>query len=131
MFDVPYITSGQELGETRQAMTKTLMKDLEKCINQYKDKNEKYYILVHAKPWPNNPNIIKIKLIPTNARPNMLLSCMLFGVDNKEGKLTLEWCLPGNWPVWSVGGTVEPIPETIASIDKLGVHFNIDSLLAY
>ncbi len=100
----PYQSSGQQLGETRQAMTKRLMKDIEDVVDKYKDKDEKYYILVHGKPFPNHPGLIKIKLIPTNIKPPMMLSCLLFGVDNKSGKLTLEWALPGDWPTWSVGG---------------------------
>lgn len=126
---VPYQTSGQELGETRKAMTKTLMKDIEDVINKYKDRDEKYYILVHAKPWPNFPNTIKIKLIPINVKPHMMLSTLLFGVDNREGKLTLEWALPGDWPTWSVGGTQEPVPETIASVTQAGVRYYYDDLL--
>lgn len=129
LLDLPYQTSGQELGETRQAMTKRLMKDIEDVIGRYSKKDEKYYILVHAKPFPKNPNIIKIKLVPSAIKPPMMLSCLLFGVDNKEGKLTLEWALPGDWPTWSVGGTSEPIPETIASIEKSGINYYYDSLL--
>lgn len=125
---VPYVTSGQELGETRQAMTKTLMKDIESLIDKYKDK-EKFYILVHAKPWPNYPSCIKIKLMPMNVKPSMQLSCLLFGVDNKAGKLTLEWALPGDWPTWSVGGTNEPVPEVIASVTKAGIRYHYDDLL--
>lgn len=126
---VPYETSGQELGETRKAMTKRLMQDIEDVVNKYKDRTEKYYVLVHAKPWPQNPNIIKIKLIPMNIKPSMMLSCLLFGVDNKEGKLTLEWALPGDWPTWSVGGTNEPVPETIASVTASGIRYYYDDLL--
>jgi hypothetical protein len=126
---LPYETSGQQLGETRQAMTKRLMKDLEEAINKYKDRDEKYYILVHAKPWPKNPSVIKIKLMAMNVKPHMMLSCLLFGVDNKEGKLTLEWALPGDWPTWSVEGTNEPVPEVIASVTKAGVRYHYDDLL--
>jgi len=126
---VPYQTSGQELGETRKAMTKRLMKDIEDVVNKYSDRQEKYYILVHAKPWPKMPHVIKIKLIPMNIKPRMMLSCLLFGVDNKEGKLTLEWALPGDWPTWSVGGTSEPVPEVIASVNKAGVKYHYDDLL--
>jgi len=126
---VPYESSGQQLGETRQAMTKTLMKDLEVAIDKYKDKKNKYYILVHAKPWPNNPNVIKIKLMAMDMKPSMMLSCMLFGVDNATGKLTLEWSLPGDWPTWAVGGTNEPVPETIASIDQSGIKYHYDGFL--
>lgn len=105
------------------------MEDLELVINKYKNRDEKYYILVHAKPWPQIPNLIKIKIIPMNVKPHMMLSCMLFGVDNKSGKLTLEWVLPGDWPTWSVGGTSEPIPEVIASINQSGTCFYYDDLL--
>lgn len=129
--EVPYESTGQELGETRQAMTKRLMKDLEDVISKYKDKTEKYYVLVHGKPFPNQPNLIKIKIIPMNVKPSMMLSCMLFGIDNSSGKLTLEWSLPGSWPVWSVGGTNEPIAETIGSINELGLKYDLDKLLAY
>lgn len=126
---VPYQTTGQELGETRKAMTKRLMQDIEDMINKYKARSDKYYILVHAKPWPQYPNTIKIKLIPMNVKPSMLLSCILFGVDNSSGKLTLEWALPGDWPTWSVGGTSEPVPEVIASVTQAGVRYHYDDLL--
>jgi len=126
---VPYKSSGQQLGETRQAMTKRLMKDLENVIDKYKDRTEKYYILVHAKPFPTRPDIIKIKIIPMNIKPHMMLSCLLFGVENSSGKLTLEWALPGDWPTWSVEGTNEPVPEVIASINQAGVQYHYDELL--
>jgi hypothetical protein len=128
-FVIPYKSSGQELGETRQAMTKRLMQDIENVVNKYKNRTEKYYLLVHAKPWPKFRNIIKIKLIALNVKPKMMLSCMLFGIDNKEGKLTLEWSLPGDWPTWSVEGTNEPVPETIASVTEAGINYYYDDLL--
>lgn len=128
---VPYETSGQQLGETRAAMTKTLMKDLESLINKYSDREGKYYVLVHGKPWPQNPNVIKLKFIPTNMKPPMMLSCLLFGIDNASGKLTLEWALPGDWPTWAVGGKNEPVPETIASIDQSGIKYHYDNFLPY
>lgn len=129
MIAVPYQSSGQQLGETRQAMAKTLMKDLEKIVNQFKAKTNKYYVLFHAKPWPKNPNIIKIKPLAMDNKPPMMLSCLLFGVDNSEGKLTLEWALPGDWPVWSVGGTNEPVPEVIASVEQSGIKYHYENFL--
>jgi len=126
---VPYQSSGQQLGETRKAMTKRLMQDIEDVINKYKDKTEKYYILVHAKPFPKNPQIIKIKIMPMNVKPSMMLSCMLFSVDNLSGKLMLDWSLPGDWPTWAVGGKNEPIPEVIASVTQSGVRYHYDDLL--
>lgn len=114
-----YRTSGQELGETRQAMGRKLMSYIEEAINKYSNLSGKYYILVHAKPFPSCPNMIKQKIIAMRQKPSMMLSCMLFGVDNSTGTLTLEWALGGSWPVWSVEGTNEPIPETIASFERL------------
>lgn len=107
----------QELGETREAMTKGVMERLEKIINEVG--KDEFYILVHGKPFPRNPKIIKMKYLIMSQRPSMMLSCMLFHVDNIKGKLFLEWSLPGDWPTWSVGGTNEPVPETIASYDRL------------
>lgn len=130
MITVPYETSGQQLGETRQAMTKTLMKDIEKAMNELKDRKEKYYILVHGKPAPWDKTRIIIKIIKgIPQKPGMMLSCMLFGVDNQKGELTLEWSLPGDWPTWSVGGTNEPVPETIASIKESGIKYYYDDFL--
>lgn len=126
---VPYETSGQQLGETRQAMTKTLMKDLEDIINKFTHLEGKYYVIFHAKPWPNNPKVIKIKPMVLKRKPSMMLSCLLFGVDNSSGKLTLEWALPGDWPTWSVGGTNEPVPEVIASVEKSGIKYHYDNFL--
>lgn len=131
MVAVPYIASKQEIGETRQAMTKRLMQYIEEAINKYKDKSDKYYILVHAKPFPSCPNMIKQKIIAMAQKPPMMLSCMLFGVDNSTGTLTLEWCLGGDWPVWSVEGTNEPIPELVASFNKLGQVADLDKVLLY
>lgn len=128
---VPYESSGQQLGETRQAMTKTLMsKDLEGIISKYKDKKEKYYVLFHAKPYPNKPNVIRIKPIAMSFKPRMMLSCMLFGIDNSTGELTLEWALPGDWPTWAVGGTNEPVPEVIASIEQSGIKYHYDDFIS-
>ena len=110
----------QQLGETREAMARGLMNHLEKVINDPKtQKLDKYYVLVHAKPLPGHSNIINQKLIILSYKPSMMLSCMLFGINNREGKLTLEWALPGDWPTWSVGGSNEPLPEVIASYDRL------------
>lgn len=124
-----YATTGQELGETRQAMTKTLMKDIESIIDKCKGIRQKYYILVHAKPWPGQQHIIKMKQVVLNKKPPMMLSCLLFGVENESGKLTLEWALPGNWPTWSVNGTNEPVPETIASLNELGKICDLDKVI--
>lgn len=130
--DIPYISTGQQLGETRVAMGKALMKRLEEIMDSDAAKKlERYYVLVHAKPWPNKPNIIKQKFMVMQKKPPMMLSCMLFGVDNKEGKLTLEWALPGDWPTWSLGGTVEPVPETIASLKKLSESCDLNRNLVY
>jgi hypothetical protein len=126
---IPYQSSGQELGETRKAMAKRLMLDIEDVINKNKNRKEIYYILVHAKPFPKCQTVIKIKLIPMNIKPPMMLSCLLFGVDNSEGKLTLEWALPGDWPTWAVGGKNEPVPEVIASVTQSGVNYFYDELL--
>lgn len=127
---LPYETSGQQLGETRQAMTKRLMLDLEDIMNELKNKTEKYYILVHAKPYPDQSGRIKIKIIKgIPNKPHMMLSCLLFGVDNSRGELTLEWALPGDWPTWSVEGTNEPVPEVIASVTQSGVRYHYDDLL--
>jgi hypothetical protein len=127
---LPYESSGQQLGETRTAMAKRLMQDVEDCINKYKDKDQ-FYILVHGKPFPNHPGMIKIKIMPMSAKPPMMLSCMCFGVDNKAGKLTMCWSLPGNWPTYTMEGKNEPIPEVIGSINELGLTYDLDKLLEY
>lgn len=132
MVAVPYESTGQQLGETRMAMTKKLMEDIEKIrnVDLCKKQNEKYYIMFHAKPYPNQVNLIKIKpFVIFKTKPSMMLSCILFGVDNQKGQLTLEWSLPGDWPTWAVGGTNEPIPETIASIKESGIHYYYEDFL--
>ena len=131
---LPYIASKQELGETRTAMGKRLMKDLEEIIamDKCKKQEEKYYVLFHAKPWPDRPDIIKIKrMVIFHRKPPMMLSCLCFGVDNKSGILTLEYALPGSWPVYTVGGTNEPIPEVLGSLNELGKNYNLDHLIVY
>jgi hypothetical protein len=144
---VPYETSGQQIGETRQAMTKDLMKiHLDDAINKCKHLKGKYYILFHAKQFPQELQNVEFKVrgerVPMDKKkiklsvicgipikPHMMLSTILFGVDNDTGKLTLEWSLPGDWPTWSVQGTNEPIPETIASIKESGIHYYYEDFL--
>jgi hypothetical protein len=131
---LPYVASKQELGETRQAMGKRLMKDLEEIIEMPKCKaqTEKYYVLFHAKPWPDRPDIIKVKkMVIFKTKPSMMLSCLCFGVDNASGVLTLEWSLPGSWPTWAMEGTNEPIPEVISSLAELSKTQSMDSIIAY
>lgn len=128
---VPYLSSGQELGETRIAMTKTLMKDIEGIVNKQKHLDHKYYILVHGKPFPYNSQMIKMKLLVMNQKPSMMLSCMLFEVDNKESTLKLLWVLPGSWPTWACEGKNEPISETVASLKDLGKVCDLDKVIAY
>ena len=113
----------QELGETRQAMTRDLMKRIENIINE--TNLDEFFILVHGKPFPNHPKIIKMKYVVSNRKPPMMLSCMLFRIDKKKGKLILEWVLPGDWPTWAMEGKVEPMPETIASYDRLEKRLKI------
>jgi hypothetical protein len=147
MVAVPYESSGQLLGETRIELTRTLMTEhIPDAIEKCKHIRGKYYILVHAKPFPEHLNDVGLKvrgvLVPQEkkrikqqiiagipAKPKMMLSCMLFGVDNEKGILTLEWALPGDWPTWSVQGTNEPIPETIASIKKSGIKYHYEDFL--
>ncbi len=128
---LPYEASGQQLGETRQAMTKAVMENIEKIANQCKHKKHKFYVLVHGKPYPNDRFMIKMKYLCMDRKPPMMLSCMLFGLDNSKGIMTLEWALPGDWPTWAVGGTNDPIPETIASINQSGIKYHYDSLLPH
>ena len=134
MSTVLYESSGQQLGETRVAMGRRLMKDLENIIDmpQCRHQTEKYFVVFHAKPWPNNPALIKIKpMVVFQTKPSMQLSCLCFGVDNKTGTLTLEYALPGSWPTWSVEGTNEPIPEVLGSLKELGKSYNLDNLIVY
>jgi hypothetical protein len=147
MIAVPYESSGQQLGETRVALTRTLMTEhIPDAIEKCKHIQGKYYILVHAKPFPEHTNSLAFKCrgerVPMDKKkikqsivagipikPHMMLSTILFGVDNQKGILTLEWALPGDWPTWSVGGTNEPIPETIASIKESGIKYQYENFL--
>jgi hypothetical protein len=147
MITLPYETSGQQLGETRLAMTKTLMREhIENAINDCKHLKGKFYILVHAKPFPEHLDNVALKVkgiivasdkkriklqiikgIPV--KPHMMLSCILFGFDNDTGVLTLEWSLAGDWPTWSVQGTNEPIPEVIAYRESSGIKYHYEDFL--
>jgi hypothetical protein len=127
---VPYETRGQELGETRQAMTRDVMqKDIEPIIHKLKDHPDKYYILIHAKKVPGNQAVIWKKIIVLFRKPPMMLACMCFGVDNKKGELTIEWTLPGDYPTWDIKADSEPVPEVIASVTESGIRYHYDEAI--
>jgi len=109
----------QELGETRQEMTRGLMQKIEKIINEHERYADKYYIWVHAKPEKPGSNMIRQKIMITKVKPQMQLSTILFGVDNRKGDLTLEWALAGDWPIMETADEGEPVPEVIASFKEL------------
>lgn len=124
---VPYETRGQQLGETRQAMTKDVMqKDIEPIISKLKDHKEKYYILIHAKKVPGNEMVIWKKIIVLFNKPPMMLACMCFGVDNQKGLLTIEWTLPIDCPTWKINAESQPVPEVVASINQSGIQYHYD-----
>jgi hypothetical protein len=127
-----YDSTGQELGETRKAMCKRLMEYIEETINLTLKKfpdSKKFWILVHAKPYPGQTLKIKQKIMVMFQKPSMMLSCMLFEYNNEKGVLRLMWSLPGDWPTWSVGGTNEPIPEVVASLKELSLKYDVSKIL--
>lgn len=107
----------QELGETREAMTRDLMLKVEKAINE--TNLDKFWIMVHAKPMHFHHKMIKQKIFLLDKEPPMYLSCLCFEVDKVGGVLKLLWALPGDWPTYTLSGTVKPIPEVVASYDAL------------
>lgn len=124
---VPYETKGQELGETRQAMTKDVMqKDIEPIIQKMKNETRKYYILIHAKKVPGNEMVIWKKIIVLFNKPPRMLGTMVFGVDNQQGLLTIEWTLPLDCPTWKIAADSEPVPEVIGSINESGIRYYYD-----
>ena len=114
------------LGEVREAMAKQLMGYLEKIIDEKQAWRDKYWVLVHAKPFPNQPKIIKQKFIIMEEEPPMMLACMAFEVDNKEGKLTLLWTLPLDCPT-EMREEGKQIPEVVGSYDKLNKRLSYDA----
>jgi hypothetical protein len=111
----------QELGETRQELTKSLLSKLFKVIDSNPNFADVYYIMVHAKPEGSGSPVIRQKIVVMHNKPSMMLSTLLFKVDLKRGELTLEWALPGDWPTYTLDTSVgEPVPEVIASIKAVG-----------
>lgn len=111
----------QQIGETRQEMTRDLLTKIRGIINDYPNFAEKYYILVHAKPEQSGSHRIRQKILVMKQKPPMLLATLLFGVDRKRGELTLEWALPWDGPQYTVDQKhATPVPEVIESILKVG-----------
>jgi hypothetical protein len=114
----------QELGETREDMTRGLMKKIEKIINE--EKSDKFWILIHAKPMHFNNKMIKQKIVLLPREPPMMLACLCFEVDKHQGTLKLLWAIPGDWPTYTLCGTAKPVPEVVASYDRLEKKLDFD-----
>lgn len=127
---VPYETKGQQLGETRQAMTKDLMqKTLEKIMRDYKHLKGKYYVLFHAKKYPNSETMIYIKPIVLTQMPPAMLGTLVFGVDNSTGVLTIERVLPLDRPIDEINAPSTPVKEVVDSVKDSNIIYHYDDAI--
>lgn len=82
----------QETGETRNAIIEADEKEIERLLNENKNRTEKYWIVLFAKPSrvcvDGKPTLIKVIKAYSN-KPTPQVGMMVAEVDNAKG--TIEW----------------------------------------
>jgi hypothetical protein len=75
----------QTLGETREAMSRGLMKQIEDFASNMKHMKEPFYIVFHAKADHIAGNCIRQSIKAYSRVPKDLLGILVWYVDNKTG----------------------------------------------
>lgn len=111
----------QEIGETRDAMAKGFMDELDEFLNKH-SKDDHYWILVHAKRLRQNidgKSAFKQVFAKMNCEPPPLLGTIRIFVNNKKGSYKMEvfpYDIPVDESLYEAG---EIIPEVYESSFKL------------
>lgn len=111
----------QEMGETRDAMAKGFMGELQKFLDE-NSKDDFYWILVHAKQLRQSFEdkfVFKQVFAKMPVEPPPLLGTMRIYVDNKAGSYKMEvfpYDIPVDEGLYEAG---EVVPEVYESSFKL------------
>lgn len=82
-------------GDLTHELMKSLVEDINNCINSKPNGDKPYYITIHEKKDLMMPNAILRRIIPSGRRPYPEDDTVVFHVDTpKENKVTFCWCLP-------------------------------------
>ena len=106
---------GQQLGETRDAMTRDFMEDTlpNTAEEVHKDTGwDKFYILFSFKEDLNNPSVIREGRVASQKKPKIMpLNSMCFFVDYPKGLLLSQWILPRDLGFDTTGGDHSAVSE--------------------
>lgn len=75
----------QEIGETRDQMSRDLIEKVTKLVEDKKEDKEPFYIIYHAKPHRSQPNTIVSSLKMCRKPPINILGILVWYVDNSNG----------------------------------------------
>lgn len=99
---------GQQLGETRDAMTKDFMEEtLPETAEEVHKQNgwEQFYLLFSFKEDLGNPNVIREGRVASRKKPKVMpLNSMCFYIDYKKGLIISQWILPRDLGFDTTGG---------------------------
>jgi hypothetical protein len=113
---------GQQLGETRSAMTKDFMDDvLPDTAEEVHEKHgwNKFYILFSWKEDLNNPAIIREGRVASRTKPKIMpLNSMCFSVDYPKGLIIAEWILPRDMGIDTTCGTTGGLSQLALNSNK-------------
>jgi len=88
----------QDLGETRDAMIEDDNNEIEKILNENKDKKEPYWIVIFAKPAKvrvdGKPTLVKLIKAYHQYRPKSMVGMIIGEVSNKKGVIDWEVNMP-------------------------------------
>jgi hypothetical protein len=87
----------QEVGETSKAIIEADEKRIEQILCANKNRTEKYWIVIFAKPSPKSvegkPTLIKV-IKPYFTKPQSQVGMIIGEVDNKSSKIKWEVNMP-------------------------------------
>jgi hypothetical protein len=114
----------QEIGETRQEMTKDLLEDKlwKWASDAHKDKGlDEFWILISYRPDMYLLGVMREGVVITNRKPPHMLNSMCFHVVWSQGLIESEWILPQDigveLPIGGCGGHSSLVYD---SLNELG-----------
>lgn len=119
-----------EFDSALNAIVSDFNEKIKTVVQDNRNYADQFYIIVVARQEPKGSRNIHQRIVLSKVKPPMMLATMVYFADQRAGKLSRLWTLPGDWPSYPSSKMEEPSPEVVSSIKKVGEHYYTQPVLA-